>query len=257
MIYKERAACDFLWPGGPCFKDEAEVFRLCTDSVLLAYFAGSSLLKKKKRAIDLGCGSGVLSILISWHTPGLLIDSVDINPGAVRLTDENAELSGVSDNIRAIEGDLRRHREFLQPGSYDLTITNPPYYSPGSGKRAISDHRAAARSEELCSLDDMCTAAGYLTRWGGSFMLVHKPERLADIFRALNNAGFEPKRIRFVQHKQSTPPSLVLIESRRGGKPSLKVESPLLLANDDGTDSDEVRSIYHRKKDPEEVCNNV
>jgi tRNA1Val (adenine37-N6)-methyltransferase len=237
---------DALWPGGPRFRDKSGVFRIGTDSVLLAYFAGASLLKKKNRAVDLGCGSGVLSILLAWDAPGLHVDGVEIQPDAALLARDNAVLSGVSDRIKVIEGDLRRHRELMQSGAYDFAVANPPYYVSGSGKRASNESLAAARSEELCTIDDICKAAGYLTRWGGSFMLVHKPERLADIFRAVNNAGFEPKRIRFVQHKHTSPPNLVLIESRRGGRPSLKIEAPLILANNDGTDSDEVNAIYRR-----------
>ena len=77
-------------------------------------------------------------------------------------------------------------------------------------------------------------------------MLVHKPERISDIFRSLNKSSFEPKRIRFVQFKSTSAPNLVLIESRRGGNPSLKVEAPLILVNEDGSDSDEIKMIYHR-----------
>jgi len=237
---------DELWPGGPRFKEQAGVFRLGTDSVMLAHFAGGSGVRKRARVADLGCGSGIISVILALDDPAMSIDGIEIQPDAARLAAENAELCGISDRVKIIEGDLRRHRELLEAGAYDLTVSNPPYYSCGSGKRAENSGLAAARGEELCTLDDLCAAAGYLTRWGGSFMLVHKPERLADIFRSMNSAGFEPKRLRFVQHKSSSPPNLVLVEGRRGGKPSLAIEAPLILANDDGTDSDEVKAIYRR-----------
>jgi len=213
---------------------------------MLAYFAGNAEVKKRKSAVDLGCGSGIISILLAWGDPGLHIDGIEIQPHAARLATENAGLCGLSDRVNVIEGDLRLCREFLSAGAYDLTVSNPPYYTPGKGKRAQSPGKAIARGEELCTLEDVCKAAGYLTRWGGSFLIVHKPERLADIFRSLSENNLEPKRIRFVQHKPASQPSLVLIESRRGGKPSLKIEAPLILANDDGSDSDEVRRIYRR-----------
>ena len=237
---------DELWPGGPRFKEQAGIFRLSTDSILLAHFANCAPGKKRKHAIDLGCGSGIISVLLAHRDPALRIDGVEILPEAARLATENAALGGYGGRITIIEGDLRRHREFLQPGAYDLTISNPPYFACDSGKRPDDESSAAARGEYLCSLADVCSAAAYLTRWGGSFMLVHKPERLAEVFRAVASAGFEPKRVRFVQHNYKAPPCLVLIESHRGGKPSLSVEAPLILTNDDGSDSDEARSIYHR-----------
>ena len=235
-----------LWPGGPFFKEDAEGFRIGADSVLLSYFAKSSSLKKKNRAIDLGCGTGVISIILAWDNGKLHIDGVEIQPRAAELASENAESSGLSDRISIIEGDLRNHRTFFQAGAYDFAISNPPYYTQGSGRRASGKGLAAARDEELCTLYDVCSAARYLTRFGGAFFLVHKPERLAEVFRVLSGAGFEPKRIRFVQYKSTSPPNLVLIESRRGGKPPLSIESPLILISDDGSDTDEIRAIYRR-----------
>ena len=237
---------DELWPGGPRFGEREDAFRVGTDSVMLANFAMGARIRKRKRAVDLGCGCGVISILLAWDDPGLLIDGVEVQPGPSRLAAENARLNGLDGRINIIEGDLRRHRAFLQAGAYDLALANPPYYPRGSGKAPASESSAVSRGEELCTLEDVCEAAGYLTRWGGSFMLVHKPERLADVFRALGGAGFEPKRMRFVQHKRSSPPSLVLVEGRRGSRPSLAVQAPLILAKDDGSDSDEARAIYHR-----------
>ena len=235
---------DELWPGGPRFRDAKGVYRVGTDSVLLAHFTGSSGQKKRVRAIDLGCGSGVISILLAWRNAGLSVDGIDIKPEAVSCATQNAELSGLSDRISFIDGDLRRYREFLQPGAYDIAVANPPYHTPGSGKLSGDANRSAARCEELCPLDELCLAAAFLLRWGGEFSLVHKPSRLADIFRAMDKSGLEPKRMRFVQYKKSSPPSLVLLESRRGGKPSLKAEAPLILKNDDGSDSDELKLAY-------------
>jgi len=237
-----------LWPGGPRFKDEDGVFRLGTDSVLLAYFANNARIKKKKRAADLGCGSGIISIILAWDEPDLIIDGIEIQPNAARLAIENAKMCRLDGRINIIEGDLRSYLDFFQAGAYDITVSNPPYYTRGSGKRSASDDIAVARGEDHCTLSDVCQAAGYLTRWGGSFMLVHKPQRLTEIFRCLSDAGLEPKRLRFVQHKNTSPPSLALIESRRGGNPSLTVEAPLILVDDNGSDSEEVKAIYRRNQ---------
>jgi len=235
-----------LWPGGPYFKQEPGTFRYGTDSVLLAYFANTSRIRRRRHAVDLGCGTGIISILLAWHVPDLHVDGVEVISHVARLATENTKLCKLDERITIYEADLRRHRMLLSAGAYDFTISNPPYYKFGSGKRASDAYIAAARGEELCTLDDVCRAAGYLTRWGGSFFLVQKPERLTGVFRSLSASGFEPKRIRFVHYKQLLPPNLVLIESRRGGNPSLKIEAPLVLANDDGTDSEEVKLIYQR-----------
>ena len=104
-----------------------------------------------------------------------------------------------------------------------------------------------AREELTCTLSDMIEAARYLTRWGGRFCLVHKPERLSEVLCALSAGGLEPKRLRLVQNKPDAAPSLFLLECRRGARPSLVIEPPLILTDGNGGESDEIIRIYHRK----------
>ena len=62
----------------------------------------------------------------------------------------------------------------------------------------------------------------------------------------MSGCGIEPKRLRLVQHKANSAPSLALVEGRRGGSAGLKIEPPLILADENGGESEEYRRIYHR-----------
>ena len=233
---------DELWPGGPRFYQAEGSFRLSTDSVMLADFSAAI---RAKSIIDLGCGAGVVTVLLHHSHPAASIDGVEIQPESAALCRENLAANGFpSDGIHT--ADLRRHREFLIAGAYDLVVSNPPYFPVGSGYTAPDASRASARDERDCTLADLCTAAAYLCRFGGAFTLVHRPERLSEIFCTLTANGLEPKRLRMVHHRPRTAPSLVLIEARRGGRPGLTAEAPLVLCNSDGSDSAEARRIYHR-----------
>lgn len=234
---------DELWPGGPKFMRNTGAFSLGTDAVLLSDFAAK---KPAKRACDLGCGTGIISVLLGWNDPYVSVDGIELQPEWADLARANVTLCKLDDRINIITGDLRRHRNFLTAGAYDLVVSNPPYYAAGSGKSAERESTATAREERTCTLGDVCAAAAYLTRWGGRFALVHKPERLTEIICTLRTNGLEPKRLRMVQHKSAAAPNLILIESRRGGNPSLTVEPPLILAEDNGNDTSEIKRIYHR-----------
>lgn len=235
---------DELWPGGPKFIRDNELFSLGTDSVLLAHFASKG---KARRACDLGCGTGIISVLLAFYNLSLTVDGIELQHDSAEAARRNVSLNGLDGRLTVIDGDLRAHRTLLTAGMYDLVVANPPYYPSGSGKSAGADNRAVAREERLCKLGDICAAAAYLTRWGGRFALVHKPERIAEIICNLSKFGLEPKRLRFVQYKALSAPSLVLLESRRGGRPSLTVEPPLILTDGAGNDTEEVKEIYHRK----------
>ena len=232
---------DTLWPGGPRFLREEGAFKLSTDSVLLAHFAAKV---RAGTVFDLGCGAGVLTVLLQLSHPAAAVGGIELQEEAAALCRCNLAENGMSD-AGILCGDLRAHRALLKAGAYDLIVSNPPYFTPGSGYTAPDPTRAAARDERTCTLEELCAAAAYLCRWGGAFALVHRPERLAEVFAALGAHGLEPKRLRLVQHSAHSAPSLALIEARRGGKPGLNIEAPLLLTAPDGGDSEEVMEIYH------------
>lgn len=234
---------DELWPGGPRFLQSNDGFKLGTDSVLLAHFANTA---RVKRCIDLGSGAGVLTVLLCEKNKKLQIEGVEIQAESAELSRRNLDANGLTDRAVIHHADLREHRQFLEAGVYDLVVSNPPYFAENSGKSAPVTSRAIARDERSCSLTDLCTAAGYLCRWGGSFAVVHRPERLSELFCAMTRAGIEPKRLRMVCHRSDAAPNLVLVEGRRGGKPGLTIEAPLVLTRADGSHSDIVLEIYHR-----------
>ena len=83
-----------------------------------------------------------------------------------------------------------------------------------------------------------------------AFCHVHNPERLTDLLCALRGDGLEPKRLRLVSLRPERAPSLLLLEARRGGKPGLAVEEPLILENPDGSPTAELNRIYFREEAP-------
>lgn len=231
-----------LWTGGPRFA-QAEHFKLGTDSVLLADFVNTA---SRKRGIDLGCASGAIGLLLLEKSEKLHMTGIEIMPEAAELAAENMAENGYTDRSQIICGDIREHRGLFRAGSFDLVAVNPPYFAVGSGAISPKSGRDAARGETECSLEDICAAAAFLLCTGGSFNLVYRTERLAELLCAMSDAGIEPKRLRLVCHKTASAPNLVLVEGRRGAKPGLKVEPVLVLANDDGSETEEYKRIYHR-----------
>ena len=230
-----------LWAGGPRFRQAAQA-PLGTDSVLLADFAGG----KGARGIDLGCGSGILSLLLLWGNEKLRMTGLEIAPEAARVARENLAQNGLDTRGEVVTGDIRRVRELFRTGSFDFAIANPPYFPQNSGASAPDALRAAAREERSCTLGELCGAAAYLLPTGGRFCLVQRPERLSEVLNALTRNGLEPKRLRLCCHRASTAPNLFFIEARRGGKPGLKIEPILFLTDSAGNESEQVKRIYHR-----------
>lgn len=219
-------------------------FSLSTDSIALADFAR---VFSGARVCDLGCGCGALGLLLLAKCETLQVTGVEIQEPAARCTAENAAQNGLS-QFSVLHGDLREYRTLLPANGFDIVVSNPPYYPVSGGAAPEKLPLAIARSEACCTLSDLCACAAWCLRFGGSFFLVHKPERLTDLLCALRAARLEPKRIRFVRHRAGSPVSLVLLESRLGGRPGLQYEPDLVLYEPDGSASADCRRIYHQQE---------
>lgn len=195
---------------------------LGTDSLLLSRFA---TLHRRDRVLDLGCGVGVLAVLLAEQAEELTLDGIELNPAAAALAGANLRENGLSGTI--LRGDLREPGWFSQ-GHYDLIVANPPYFPAGSGQLA-QRRNPAARSEVTCTLADLCRAAGPRLKTGGRFALVCRVERLTDLMVSLRENQLEPKRMRLVQYDWKKPPKLLLLEAVRQGKPGLRVEPVHIL----------------------------
>ena len=192
------------WPEG--------VFPLGGDSLALGAFAA---VKPRWRVCDLGAGSGALLLLLARRAEGLSLTGVELDPLSAQTARDNLRRNGLAGEI--VEGDLRKVN--LPAGGFDLVISNPPYFPVGTGTSG-----GRARSEECCTLDELCAAAARLVKNGGRFALCHRPERLTDVLCALRAHGLEPKRLKLMSHGPGHPPSLILVEALRQGKPGLVIE---------------------------------
>lgn len=197
---------------------------LGTDSLLLSRFA---TLRKGDRVLDLGCGVGVLEILLAARQPELTLDGVEILPAAAALARRNLTENALNGTILCTD---LREKGWFSEGHYDLIVSNPPYFPTGTGELA-SRRTAAARSELTCTLEELCAAAAPRLKTGGRFALVYRAERLTDLLETLRRFRLEPKRLRLVQARPDKPPKLVLAEAVRQGRPGLRVE-PVLLLNE-------------------------
>ena len=186
------------------------VFPLGSDALALGRFA---TVRKGWRVCDLGTGSGVLLLLLAAREPQLELFGLDQNPEAADLAEHNLQRNALEGQIWA--GSWSQGP--FSPGSFDLVVSNPPYYAPGSGKDG-----GPARMERE-ELDTLCRAAARLLRNGGRFALSFPTQRMADLFEVMRRWDLEPKRLKLLSHTPTKPPYALLVEGVRQGKPGLQV----------------------------------
>ena len=189
------------------------------DAVLLSSFA---IVNEGENAIDLGTGTGIIPILLEAKSNGRHFTGLEIQS-------ESADMAG-----RSVK---------YNKASFDVVTSNPPYMNDNHGIKNPDMPKAIARHEILCTLDDVVREAALLLKPGGRFYMVHRPHRLTELIMTLKQYKLEP-RIKFVYPFENKEANMVLIESVRGGKSMVKVESPLIVYKEPGVYTDEIHRIY-------------
>lgn len=217
-----------------------------TDAFLLSDFAAPRV---KERACDLGTGCGIVPLLWFRANPPKLAYAVELQKNAAPLLRQTVAQNGLEGRLIPLTADLRALAGVLPAGQFDLVTCNPPYKKSGAGILSARPSERIARHEVACTIADVCASAARLLRFGGRLCLCQRPERLLDTLESMRAHGIEPKRLRLVQQRADTPAWLFLAEGKRGAKPFLQVEAPLIVAGD-GRDgfSAELLAIYGGNK---------
>lgn len=193
-----------------------------TDALLLAGY----ISKKHKRGIELGSGSGIISMLLLTRRKLEICEALEIQEEYADLTERNAELNSLSDRLHAIRCDIR---SFIPDAECDLVFTNPPYMKATSGAHCKTDAKNEARHEIHGDINDFLSAGAKMLKHGGTFAIVYRPDRLCDLMHGMRNFSLEPKRITFVHADKFSEPSMLLIEAKKGGKSGNILTRPLII----------------------------
>ncbi len=214
------------------------------DSVLLSDFAKE--IKPNSKIIDLGTGTGILPILLSAKIINANITGVEIQENVANMAKKSVALNHLEKNINIICEDIKNLKKIYTENYFDVIVTNPPYKKKGTGAVNINKAKLISRHEITASLDDFISISQYLLKDKGSLYMVHKPERLSEIFLQLCKHKLEPKVLKFVQPNIKKEPNLVLIKAVKNAKASLKLCKPIYVYDDDGNYTQEVLKIYNK-----------
>ena len=218
-----------------------ERFCFGMDAVLLSGFARA---KKQERCLDLGCGNGIIPILMEAKTEGKHFTGLEIQPESADMAKRSVALNGLQDRIDIVEGDIKDASKIFGASSFHVVTTNPPYMTAQHGLTNLYEAKTIARHEVLCNLEDIIRESARLLMPGGRFYMVHRPFRLAEIISLMVQYRMEPKRMRLVYPYVDREPNMVLIEGLRGGKSRMTVEKPLIVYKEPGKYTDEIYDVY-------------
>lgn len=215
------------------------------DAVLLSDFAKN--IKKDSRVMDLGTGTGIISILLCEKTDLKKIIGVEIQEEVYDIACRNSKLNNLENKFEVINENILNLKNIYDKSTLDVIVTNPPYKKINTGVVNYEEKRLISRHEVLATLEDYISISSNLLKDKGEFYIVHRPDRLVDILNNMRKYKLEPKEIRLVYSFNNKPPKLVLIKGVKNGKAFLKFRENLYIYNKNGEYTDEILKIYNKK----------
>ncbi len=238
---KETERIDELQRNGYRIIQDPGRFCFGMDAVLLSGFARA---KEGDSVLDLGTGTGIIPILMEAKTNASRFFALEIQEESADMARRSVALNGLEKKIQVVTGDIKEAEKYFNASSFDVITCNPPYMIGKHGLVNPDAPKAIARHEILCTLEDVIRQAAFLLKPGGSFYLVHRPFRLAEILSLLVAAKLEPKRMRLVYPYVDKEPNMVLLQAVRGGKSRMTVEKPLIIFEKPGVYTKEIHEVY-------------
>jgi len=217
-----------------------DFFSFSLDSIVLANYC--TLRLRDKKIVDFCSGNGIVSLILSQRS-SCLIDAVEIQKVVYDLAIKSIKYNNLDDRIKVFNDDIKNF-SCKHLNSYDLVICNPPYFKvEDESQKNLSHEKMIARHEVMINLSEICNCAKKVLKDNGRLTMIHRSDRLIDILMEFRKNNIEPKRIKFIYDKLNKNSTMVLIEGQKAGKVGLIVDQPLILYNEDGTDTLEYASL--------------
>ena len=245
-LLKEGERIDDLEYKGLKIIQNKEGFCFGIDSVLISDYAKK--IKKNSTIVDLGTGTGIISILLSKKQENLKIYGIEIQKDVAEMAERSVKLNGLEDSIKIINDNLKNLENHFSINSIDAIVTNPPYKKNNTGLKSDDYRNLVSRHEIECTLEDIINVSKKVLKDKGELYMINRVERLVDITYLLRKNKIEPKEIRFVHSKENEPTTLVLIRAVKNAGEFLKIEKPLIIYDNEGNYTEEILEIYNKKK---------
>ena len=214
------------------------------DAVLLSDFAKD--IRNNSKVLDLGAGTGILSILLTGKTNLSKIYGIEVQKDIADMAVRSVKLNNLNNKIQIVNTDIKNLENTFEIGSFDSIVTNPPYKNENTGKVNDNKYKYISRHETTANLSDFIKVSFKMLKDKGSLYMVHRPERLVDIIFELRNNKLEPKNIKFVYSNKNKEPKLVLIKAIKNSKKFLKLVKQFFVYDENGNYTQEILKIYNK-----------
>lgn len=181
-------------------------YRFNSDSMILSWFVHKSLLRTRiKKSLEIGAGSGVVSIVLKKRGFKSQISCLEIQDSMYKNLSKNILNNNLSSEIYPVFADFRDFSK-NESSKYDLIFTNPPFFRVSDGKVNENKEKAVARHEFFGDLNDFFVSSKKILTQNGHFIFVYPLSRLQHAMGAALKNNFVLKNICFFRENPNVAP---------------------------------------------------
>ena len=210
------------------------------DPIILAAHV---LPKPGDELMDIGCGCGIMPMILGTRHPDVKITGIEIQDELAAMAKKNVNARQMGDRIRILNRDIGAVSPKDIDHPVDIIISNPPYKKRHTGRINPNFQKAIARHEIKLDLDMLFSRTRRFLKPMGSLTIIFPAQRIADIVRAMDANGFSPHWFRFVHIKKGQPARLVLASGLKSRTDSLTIRPPLFIHDANGRPTKEFAEI--------------
>ncbi len=217
-------------------------YRFSVDAILLAGFV---TIKPQERLLDLGCGCGVVPLILAHRHQSLRMIGCELQKELAVLAQANIRQNGFEKRVRILHRDMRDLTQKETGGAMDLIVCNPPFYPAPSGRMNSNTQKALARHEIGIQLPELLAVVKSFLKKGGRFYLIYPTNHLVRLLGQMREFAVEPKSVRMVHSTADTASKLALVCGKAGANAGLKIEAPLIIYDAQKSYTVEVQALLN------------
>lgn len=224
-------------------------FSYGVDTVLLAAFAngetGAQAISNNAKVMDLGTGNGIIPFILAHKNKTLTITGAEVQELSYDRAMRGLAINNLEQRVSFVNSDILALRDKFEAGTFDAIVTNPPYFKRGAAMMSNASAKMIARHETTATLDDFLRVSGELLVNGGSFYMVHRPDRMVSILSCMRAHGIEPKALELVAPRPNEAANILLVHGVKGAGEELKM-LPEIHVYDGREYTEEIQRMYER-----------
>ena len=216
-------------------------YRFSIDPFILAAHVEGT---KNQNVIDIGCGCGIIPLILSLKSSALKITGIEIQKELYICAKKNIITNKLKGSINIIHGDIKNIDTSETNGKADIIVSNPPYKKKGSGRLNPDSQKAIARHEITLDIDMLFKCSKRLLKEKGKLYIIFPAQRLSDLILTMEHHLFSPEFIRFVHIKKHSPAKRVILCAVKNSNKPCEIHPPFYIYEHENKFSKEYLSLF-------------